>query len=115
MARSKITKFASGAIRDSQEGKESYGETISWIGLKAYAQYMTGKKSKYGTGNFKKGISADSYEESLMRHYQKYMSNKYEGGNCEPDEDHLSAILFNAFGLIHEREKAKLNGKIQRN
>ena len=31
-----ITTFASGAIRDSQNGKEDYIETISWTAMKRY-------------------------------------------------------------------------------
>ena len=107
MKQKNIRTFKSGAIRDSQEGKESYGETISWTAFKRYAQYMTGKKEKYGSGNFKKGIDIDSYEESLIRHYQKYMENKYEGGNVEVNEDHMSAIVFNAMGIMHEEERIK--------
>lgn len=101
----KITKFKTGAIRDSQEGKEDYIETISWTAMKRYADFMTSKKSKYGEGNFKKGIPIDSYEKSLVRHIQKYLANKYEGGNLEKEEDHLCAMLFNVFGIIHEEEK----------
>jgi hypothetical protein len=101
----KKTKFATGALRDSQEGKEDYIETISWTAMKRYAQYMTGKKKKYGQGNFKKGIPIQSYEQSLVRHLQKYLSNKHEQGQCEPQEDHLSAMLFNIFGIIHELER----------
>lgn len=98
----KITKFKTGAIRDSQVGKEDYIETISWKAFKRYAQYMTGKKSKYGAGNFKKGIPIENYEQSLLRHVQKYLENKYEGGEVEVDEDHLSAMVFNIFGIMHE-------------
>lgn len=105
----KVRKFETGAIRGSLEGKEDYLETISWTALKSFAQYMTGKKAKYGAGNFKKGIDDDSYEGSLLRHVQKYIENKYENGQIETNEDHLSAILFNAFGLIHNREMRKKN------
>ncbi len=105
----KIRKFTSGAIRDNDETKEDYIETISWTAMKRYAQYMTGKKKKYGAGNFKKGIIDSSYEQSTLRHVQKYLSNKYELGNCEKEEDHLSAILFNVFGLIHNEEMRKTN------
>ena len=101
----KITKFASGAIRDTQTDKEDYIETISWRAFKRYAKYMTGKKSKYGAGNFKKGIPIESYEQSLVRHVQKYLENKYEGGKVETQEDHLSAMLFNIFGIMHEENK----------
>lgn len=103
---SEITKFSTGAIRDSQEGKESYGETVSWTGFRMFAEFMTDKKKKYGAGNFKKGIPDESYEESLQRHYQKYMENKYEEGDRELDGhfgnyEHICAIIFNAFGLLH--------------
>jgi len=98
----KITKFSTGAIRGPSEGKEDYIETISWTAFKRYAQYMTGKKKKYGQGNFKKGIPIESYEKGLVRHLQKYLANKYEGGNCEKEEKHIEAIIFNCFGILHE-------------
>jgi len=103
----KITKFATGAIRDSQEGKPDYVETLSYTALNRYIRYMTGKKAKYGAGNFKKGIPIESYEKSLMRHIDKYMRNKYEYGDDEKDEDHLGAIIFNVFGIMHEEERKK--------
>jgi len=115
-----IRKFSTGAIRDSLKDKEDYTETISWSALKRFAVYMTGKKAKYGSGNFKKGIPIDSYEGSLIRHLQKYMENKYEDGIVETDEDHLSAILFNVFGIMHEelrltkKEKSILNKVIHK-
>lgn len=97
-----MRKFTTGAIRDDDTSKEDYIETISWTAMKHYAKYMTGKKKKYGAGNFKKGIPIESYEQSLVRHLQKYLANKYENGTDEKDEDHLSAMLFNIFGIIHE-------------
>jgi hypothetical protein len=101
----KVTKFATGAIRDTQDGKEDYVETLSWVALKRYAQYMTPKKKKYGAGNFKKGIPIENYEQSLVRHVQKYLANKYEGQQDEVGEDHLSAILFNVQGIMFEERK----------
>jgi len=106
---SSIRTFPSGSIRDDDTNKEDYIETISWTAMKRYAEYMTSKKSKYGAGNFKKGIPIESYEQSLLRHIQKYLANKYESGTIETNEDHLSAILFNVFGIIHEEERNKQN------
>ena len=104
---SKVREFKSGAIRDNDDSKEDYIETISWRSMKRYAQYMTGKKKKYGTGNFKKGIPIESYEQSLLRHVQKYLENKYEEGTVERDEDHLSAMVFNIFGIMYEEGRPK--------
>ncbi len=95
-------QFSTGAVRDSEDDKEDYIETISWTAFKRYAKYMTSKKSRYGGGNFKKGIPIESYEKSLARHVQKYFENKYEGGTVEVDYDHLAAIVFNVFGIMHE-------------
>lgn len=99
------TRFDTGAIRDSQEGKEDYIETISWTAFRRYAQYMTGKKEKYGAGNFKKGIPVSNYEQSLARHVVKYFTNKYEEGDLEKEEDHLAAMVFNIFGIMHEEAR----------
>ena len=95
-------QFSTGAVRDVEDNKEDYTETISWTAFKRYAKYMTSKKVRYGGGNFKKGIEIESYERSMLRHVQKYMENKYEGGTVEVDYDHLAAIVFNVFGIMHE-------------
>jgi len=97
--------FNTGAVRDSDDEKEDYIETISWRAFKRYAKYMTSKKKKYGQGNFKKGIPIESYEKSLVRHLQKYIENKYEKGVEEVNEDHLSAMVFNLFGIMHEENE----------
>lgn len=108
MADTNVTQFPSGAIRDTQGGKEDWTETIPWLALWAYAKFMTAKKAKYGAGNFKKGIPTESYEQSLIRHWHKYFCNKYEGGRFEPDEDHVCSMLFNILGILYERERANL-------
>lgn len=108
-----IRKFTTGAIRDNDSEKEDYIETVSWTAMKRFAQYMTGKKQKYGAGNFKKGIPIESYEQSLVRHLQKYLENKHEGGIVETEEDHLAAMRFNIDGIMHEegRIKKQNNGR----
>jgi len=97
--------FETGAMRDSDNDKEDYIESISWIALQRYCKYMKTQESKYGRGNWKKGIPIEEYEKSLFRHIQKYIANKYDNANLEPEIDHLSAALFNLQGLIHEIEK----------
>jgi len=100
-----VRKFSSGAIRDLEDNKFDFIETVSWTAFDRFAGYMTGKKKKYGSGNFKKGIDIESYERSLLRHISKYLRNKYENGNDEKEEDHLSAMVFNIFGIMHEENR----------
>lgn len=107
-----IREFKTGAIRDVDTSKPDFIETISWTAFRKFGEYMTSKKSKYGSGNFKKGIPIESYEQSLVRHLQKYLENKYEGGQQEITEDHLSAMVFNIFGIIHEEERKKKDNSI---
>ncbi len=101
-----VREFSTGAIRDKEDGKEDYIETISWTAFRRYAQYMTDCKKRYSEGNFKKGIPEEAYRRSLLRHISKYLINTQEGGNLEPEVDHLSACIFNIFGIIHEEERS---------
>lgn len=103
MKKNNITKFPSGAIRDTSENKEDWIETIPWTALGGYAKWMTGKKAKYGEGNFKKGIPIESYEKSVVRHMHKYLANKYEGAGIEEQEDHVYSMIFNLLGIKFEQ------------
>ena len=100
-------QFSTGAVRDVDTDKENYVESLSWLALRRFAKYMKKASSKYGEGNWIKGIPLEEYEKSLMRHIQKYFANKYNGANLEPECDHLSAALFNLQGILHEEEKLK--------
>lgn len=103
-----LREFSTGALRDIDDGKEDYIESISWLTMRRFAFYMKSFEKKYGRGNWKKGIPIEDYERSLMRHLQKYLANKYDNAGLEPDVDHLGAAMFNLSGLIHEEEKAKI-------
>lgn len=103
-----MRQFDTGAVRDDGHEKEDYIESISWLTLKRYCQYMTRMASKYGRGNWIKGIPIESYEQSLLRHIEKYIANKYYNAGDEPDIDHLSGAMFNLQGLMHQEEMAKL-------
>jgi hypothetical protein len=106
-----VRQFESGAIRDLDNTKPDFIETISWTAFRKFGEYMTSKKQKYGAGNFKKGIPVESYEQSLVRHLQKYLENKYEDGQQEREEDHLSAMVFNIFGILHEQGRINKNAQ----
>lgn len=101
-----VRSFDTGAIRDLEDGKEDYIETISWTAFRRYAQYMTECKKRYSEGNFKKGIPEEAYRRSALRHISKYLINTQEGGSLEPHIDHISAAIFNLFGILHEEERS---------
>lgn len=100
-------EYTTGAVRDTEESKEDYIESISWLTMRRHAFYMKSFEKKYGRGNWKKGIPIADYERSLMRHLQKYLANKYDNAGLEPNIDHLAAALFNLSGIIHEEERQK--------
>lgn len=104
-----ITQFNTGAIRDTQDGKLDFVETMAWMAIAEYSKYMTAKKAKYGSGNFHKGIPVESYQASLMRHIVKYLciAECRQRGVIPPawmeaHEDHLCAVIFNTLGIIYE-------------
>ncbi len=99
------------AFRKLDENKPDFIDAISWTALERFVNYMQSKKKKFGVGNFKKGMPIERYERAILRHIAKYIKNKYENGEDEKDQDHLSAIVFNAFGAIHEEEILKIKTK----
>jgi proteasome lid subunit RPN8/RPN11 len=62
---------------------------------------------KYGRHNWRKGQSLARAERSLERHLAAYM-------NGERDEDHLAALVFNAF-LIQDHEARIASGQLPAN
>lgn len=86
------TEFETGAVRDSGVGKprlalipyECLDRVGIWYGLGA---------EKYGDNNWRKGQTTSRVFDSMMRH-----ASKYAQGNR--DEDHLSAIVWNAFAIM---------------
>lgn len=106
----KTRTFESGAIRGNADDKENYIGAVSWIALKRITKYQNEaeKKGGYSKGHWKKGIPIEEFEKSLMRHLQKYLANKYENANEEPEVDHLAAAFFNLQGIIFEEEKEKI-------
>ena len=85
-------QFKSGAVRDSAKGKprldlipyECLDRVGIWYGLGAI---------KYGDNNWRKGQTSSQVFASMMRHASKYAQGMR-------DEDHLSAIVWNAFALM---------------
>ena len=86
-------QFGSGAQRDTQVNKPRY-DLIPAAPLKRLAELMARGAVKYGDNNWTKGMPASRFMASLMRHVEAYRLG-------ERDEDHLAAVVFNAFAIMH--------------
>ncbi|MDP9012833.1 MAG: DUF5664 domain-containing protein [Pseudomonadota bacterium] len=86
--------FAAGAKRDTQTGKPRY-DLVPPEPLKRVAELYARGAEKYDEHNWTKGIPASRFLASLMRHLEQYRSGEH------PEEDHLAAVVFNAFGIMH--------------
>lgn len=107
---SEIRTFATGATRDTAEGKHDYEGFISPLVTKRYGAYMHRNRfQKDGTtrdsDNWQKGIDKDAYVKSLVRHVEdvKLHHDGFADEAVDADlQDVLCAVLFNASGLLFE-------------
>jgi hypothetical protein len=104
------TQFATGAQRDTQDGKPNFYECLSPFAQWRYGMYMADNAVKYGADNWTKGIPIESYIKSLERHLLKLKMELKYGKVMERGTDHAAAILFNIQGLMHEQEMQKWAG-----
>ena len=109
----KMRRFASGASRDSGEGKLQYDKFLSPLVLKAYAEFMHTKREmpdgpRQGD-NWQKGIPMEVYMGSMSRHYMDtWLINRGYHGAVEDDlVTTLVALMFNVHGMLHEVLKEK--------
>lgn len=117
----KIRQFASGATRDTSEGKLEYARFNSPIVMKRYAEYMDTHR-KQSDGNLREpdnwmNLFGDKHEDvcldSLMRHLMDvWLINKGFHGEAREDiEGALCAILFNTnaylFKVLLDKQKGK--------
>lgn len=92
----KRVQFNSGARRDTEEGKPRI-DLISPHMLKRLGAHLAKGAEKYGDRNWEKGIPRERCMSSMMRHAVQALAG-------ETDEDHLSAVIFNAMAMIHFEE-----------
>lgn len=89
--------YESGAVRDTNEGKIRY-DLLPIECLKRLAEHYTKGAKKYDDNNWKKGIPTKRFIESAWRHWGEYLLG-------ETEEDHLSALVFNVFGIMYNEIK----------
>lgn len=84
-------------------------DLISPYFLESIGRLMKDNNEKYPEFNYI-GLSDSSFFQSMWRHIIAYSEQRLQGVSTEFDnkEDHLTAIAFNAMGLIHNREVSKL-------
>lgn len=115
---SKIRKFATGATRDTEQGKLDYEGFLSPLALKVYAEYMNKHRVQPNgelrdSDNWQKGIPLDVYMKSLWRHFMDLWlwHRGHPTKSRESIDDALGGILFNTFGYLHMLEMGRKWGE----
>lgn len=108
----KARTFATGATRDTDEGKYDYEGFFSPLVIQRFGQYMN-KHRKQSDGklrdsdNWQKGIPLTAYIKSAWRHFIDWWKEHRGYKTKDGIEEALCAILFNVQGYLHEYLKRK--------
>lgn len=123
VAENDVRTFDSGATRDTLGSKLDYEAFLSPRALRCYAEYMHSHRVQSdGTmrdgDNWQKGIPIPQYMKSLYRHVQDAHAVHRDVPTFDANDGHkfnieelLCAILFNAFGYLHEHLKKEREEK----
>jgi hypothetical protein len=85
-----------GGLREPSSGRGAY-ELLPPGPIERLAKHYENGAKKYASRNWEKGIETGRIMQSLLRHAFKYL-----GGSR--DEDHLAAVAWNAFALMHHED-----------
>jgi hypothetical protein len=96
--------FPTGSTRDNADSKPRM-ELLPYDLLERVAIWYGLGAKKYGDNNWRKGQPQSAVIGSLMRHISKYMRGM-------KDEDHLSAIVWNALSLMNAETYYKDNEQV---
>jgi|SRR5215469_2820745 len=96
-----MRRFASGAARDTTEGKLDFDGSLSPYALEVYVDYLRRHNSDVHRheDNWKKGMPLSAFMKSAWRHLHAWWRSHYAR---HPDTDAICGVLFNAFGYLHE-------------
>lgn len=92
-------EFASGAVRDIQEGKGRM-DLLPWGAIMEVSKHCENGAKKYGEHNVDKGIPTHSLCDSAARHLAKYLDGW-------TDEPHLLAAAWNLLWALQMELKHK--------
>lgn len=94
-------EFASGMVRDTNEGKTLWHLVTRGPLLRRWAELLTRGAVKYSADNWMQAAGQeelDRFKESAFRHFMQWF-------NGERDEDHAAAVTFNINGAEYVQEK----------
>ena len=119
-----MREFSGGATRDDDDTKPDYEGYLSPLAIRRYGEYMTKHRVQADgklrdSDNWQKGIPPTAYMKSLWRHMVELWSihrgfdifNRSADYRAASKQEALCAIIFNAFGYLHELE-IRDNGEI---
>jgi hypothetical protein len=89
--------YESGAMRDNGTGKGRF-DLVACQGLLRLSRLYEAGAKKYSDRNWEKGMNISRYVDAAMRHLTKYLAG------CD-DEDHLAAVAWNVFCIMHHEEE----------
>jgi len=97
-------EFPTGALRDTEVGKGAF-DCIPYAPLKRLADLYQRGAVKYGKHNWQLGIDEGRCYSSMIRHAMQALA-VFQGhaGEEMQREDHLAAVVFNAFCLMFYQE-----------
>jgi len=114
-----MREFATGATRDDSTDKLDYEGLLSPIALERYAQYLHGHRRQAdgkmrASDNWQKGLPIKECVKSMFRHVidiwklnRGYNVVDPKDGHFISTEEACCAVIFNAFAILHEKEKVK--------
>jgi hypothetical protein len=88
----KMETTEQGANRESNQGRGRF-DLLPFEAIEALAKWSEDGANKYGDRNWEKGLSVKDCINRMIRHAIK-------AGNGWTDEDHLSAVMWNAAAAI---------------
>jgi hypothetical protein len=107
-ATGEIRTFASGATRDTEDGKLDFEAYLSPVVLLRYAEYMQEHQTRSdGThragDDWQQGIPKDVYAKSMLRHLMDFwlLHRDCNGVATNDMQTALCAVIFNAMGYLH--------------
>ena len=91
------TQYKEGSAFREPDDNKPRPELISPFALNRLADWYGKGAKKYASRNWEKGMPFSRYTASMFRHLIAWMMGK-------TDEDHLAAVAWNAFAIMHHQE-----------